>query len=199
MSAVLPLSVCSEASALASSSACTVAVWPSAAAAIRAVQPEELCRLTLAPRCSSTRTIASCPFKAAPVSNVAPPYSRLRASTPPPPSSHAATACALPFSAACHSLTGSPSPAAAGFGALANGAAAPAELPSAELPPAGPLPPAELPPAAELPPFVPASATSATSASSNATTRASILAAAAPPCTAALSQEETIEAETPMS
>eukprot|EP00964_Phaeocystis_antarctica_P071781 scaffold43852_cov73-Phaeocystis_antarctica.AAC.7 len=59
-----------EASALASSSACTVVVWPLKAAPIRAVRPRESCRLTLAPCCSSIRTIASCPPQAAAISSV---------------------------------------------------------------------------------------------------------------------------------
>eukprot|EP00964_Phaeocystis_antarctica_P032975 scaffold18680_cov73-Phaeocystis_antarctica.AAC.4 len=110
MSAVSPSSVRSEASALASSSACTIAVWPLAAAAIRAVVPPEFCRLTLAPRCSSICTIASCPPKVAPIRSVTL-CSALHASTPPPSLSHAATACASPSAAARHTATGSPTSA----------------------------------------------------------------------------------------
>eukprot|EP00964_Phaeocystis_antarctica_P024938 scaffold13977_cov67-Phaeocystis_antarctica.AAC.1 len=73
-------------------------------------------RLTLAPRCSSIRTIASCPPSAATVSIDVPPHSWLRASTPPPPSSHAATTSALPSFAATHTTWGNSSCAAAGLG-----------------------------------------------------------------------------------
>eukprot|EP00964_Phaeocystis_antarctica_P099296 scaffold65150_cov67-Phaeocystis_antarctica.AAC.8 len=96
-----PLVVRSEASALASSSACTVVVRPLKAAPIRAVLPLEVCRLTLAPRCKSICTIAFCPAKETSISSVLPARSAQRASTPPPSFSHAATARASPFSAAC--------------------------------------------------------------------------------------------------
>eukprot|EP00964_Phaeocystis_antarctica_P091515 scaffold58698_cov70-Phaeocystis_antarctica.AAC.7 len=111
MSAVLPSMVCSEALALASSRACTIAVKPLQAAQWRAVACPppflQLCRLTVAPRCSSIRTIASCPPKAAAPSSAAPFCSLERASTLPPSSSHAATAFASPSSAARHRPSGS--------------------------------------------------------------------------------------------
>eukprot|EP00964_Phaeocystis_antarctica_P049379 scaffold28640_cov75-Phaeocystis_antarctica.AAC.11 len=109
MSAVLPSVVCSEALALASSSACTIMVRPLIAALIRAVTPKESCRSTLAPRWRIIRTIASCPTAAAPVSSVTPLYSEQPASTPPPSSSHAATACASPSRAASQTPAGGPS------------------------------------------------------------------------------------------
>eukprot|EP00964_Phaeocystis_antarctica_P084129 scaffold52965_cov65-Phaeocystis_antarctica.AAC.1 len=69
--AVLPSMARSEASALASSSTCTVAVWPLIAATIRAVEPVLLeCRSMLAPCCSNTRTVAACPPVAAAISSV---------------------------------------------------------------------------------------------------------------------------------
>eukprot|EP00964_Phaeocystis_antarctica_P002343 scaffold1206_cov76-Phaeocystis_antarctica.AAC.2 len=110
MSAVLPLVSCSEASDLASSSTRTIVVWPLVAAHVRAVSPKEFCRLTLAPRCSSIRTIDRPPQEAALISSVIPmsPSSAQCASTPPPPSSHAATACASPFPAAPNTSIGSP-------------------------------------------------------------------------------------------
>eukprot|EP00964_Phaeocystis_antarctica_P082340 scaffold51626_cov73-Phaeocystis_antarctica.AAC.2 len=118
VSAVLLLVVCSEASAFASSSACTIVVGPfpllAAVAHIRAVEPKVFGRLTLAPRCSSIRTIASLPPMAVVISNVVPLHSAQPASTPPPSSSHLATTCALSFLAAVHTVKGSPSPKAAG-------------------------------------------------------------------------------------
>eukprot|EP00964_Phaeocystis_antarctica_P091516 scaffold58698_cov70-Phaeocystis_antarctica.AAC.8 len=80
-------------------------------------------RLTLAPRCSSSRTTASCAPAVAATSSVPPsgkPCARPRESTSPPSSSHATTACALPSLAACSTAPGSPSPIAA----LANEATA---------------------------------------------------------------------------
>eukprot|EP00964_Phaeocystis_antarctica_P075348 scaffold46479_cov69-Phaeocystis_antarctica.AAC.2 len=62
---------------------------------------------------------------AAAISSVVPllsPQRASRASTPPPPSSHAVTACALPSPDEFSTLVGSPSSAAAGSGALADGA-----------------------------------------------------------------------------
>eukprot|EP00964_Phaeocystis_antarctica_P092368 scaffold59412_cov74-Phaeocystis_antarctica.AAC.2 len=102
MSAVVPSLSLSEVSALASSSACTIVVSPRTAASIRAVNPRGSRRLTLAPRCSSIRNIASCPPAVAAISSVMPPSAAQRLSTPPPSSSHAATACASPLSAARH-------------------------------------------------------------------------------------------------
>eukprot|EP00964_Phaeocystis_antarctica_P115524 scaffold79467_cov80-Phaeocystis_antarctica.AAC.3 len=100
MSAVLPLLARSEASALTSSSTCTIVVWPPRAATIRAVRPLEFGKSTLAPCCRSIRTIAPCPPQVAAISSVLLPCSAQRASTPPPSSSHAATACASPSVAA---------------------------------------------------------------------------------------------------
>eukprot|EP00964_Phaeocystis_antarctica_P032976 scaffold18680_cov73-Phaeocystis_antarctica.AAC.5 len=111
MSAVLPPLVCSEASALASSSACTIVVEPLIAARIRAVKPLKFCRLMLAPRCSSIRTNASCPAAVATISSVMSLPSAQRASTPPPPSSHAVTACTSPSTAASPTPSGSTSSA----------------------------------------------------------------------------------------
>eukprot|EP00964_Phaeocystis_antarctica_P024851 scaffold13926_cov58-Phaeocystis_antarctica.AAC.4 len=105
-----------EASALASSSACTIVVWPRIAAPIRAVRPRELpelCRLTLAPRCSSIRTSASCPPSVAAISNVLLSHSAQPASRPPPSFNHATTACASPAPAAINTATACASPSAA--------------------------------------------------------------------------------------
>eukprot|EP00964_Phaeocystis_antarctica_P084130 scaffold52965_cov65-Phaeocystis_antarctica.AAC.2 len=115
-----------EVSALASSSICTTVVWPWTAAPIMAVMPWPFWRrLTLAPHCRSIRTTSSCSARAAAISSVLPLCSTAQgASTPPPPSSHAATTRPSPSLAARSTPTGSPSFSTAGVEALANGAIA---------------------------------------------------------------------------
>eukprot|EP00964_Phaeocystis_antarctica_P092325 scaffold59376_cov84-Phaeocystis_antarctica.AAC.2 len=167
--------VCSEASALASSSACTIVVWPTAAAFIRAVPPTVSCRLTLAPRCSSIRTTAFCPPSAAAITSVSSSRSAQRASTPPPPFSHVATTCASPLCAAMNMVPGSPASAATGLGTLADEADLAAAVEGATLA------------FCFLPlPFVAAASFSAASSASSSVAAASDVAAACAAAAAAL-------------
>ena len=70
---------------------------------------------------SLIRTIASCPPMAAAISSVAPSNSAQPASTLPPSSSHAATACTSPPDAASDTSADSPSFTTAGLVVLASG------------------------------------------------------------------------------